>query len=34
MNKKHWNTIICDGSVPDKLLFEWIDESYELVYKK
>jgi len=34
MNKKYWNTIICDGSVPDKLLFEWIDESYELVRKK
>jgi predicted DNA-binding protein (MmcQ/YjbR family) len=33
MNKKHWNTIVVDGSVPDKLLKEWIDHSYELVLK-
>lgn len=31
MNKKHWNTIIPDGSVPVKQLKEWIDHSYELV---
>lgn len=31
MNKKHWNTIICDGSVSDKQLREWIDHSYSLV---
>jgi predicted DNA-binding protein (MmcQ/YjbR family) len=31
MNKKHWNTIIVDGSVPTKHLKEWIDHSYELV---
>jgi predicted DNA-binding protein (MmcQ/YjbR family) len=31
MNKKHWNTIVVDGSVPVKLLKEWIDHSYELV---
>jgi len=31
MNKKHWNTILCDGSVPDKILKSWIDHSYELV---
>lgn len=31
MSKKHWNTIICDGSVPRKLLHEWIDHSYDLV---
>jgi predicted DNA-binding protein (MmcQ/YjbR family) len=31
MNKKHWNTIIADGSVPLKKLKEWIDHSYELV---
>jgi len=31
MNKKHWNTIIADGSVPVKKLKEWIDHSYELV---
>jgi predicted DNA-binding protein (MmcQ/YjbR family) len=31
MNKKHWNTIIFDGSVPDKEVFSWIDHSYELI---
>lgn len=31
MNKKHWNTVICDGSVNDALLRSWIDHSYELV---
>ena len=31
MNKKHWNTVVVDGSVPARLLKEWIDESYELV---
>lgn len=31
MNKKHWNTIILDGSVSKKLILEWIDHSYELV---
>ena len=34
MNKKHWNTIILDGSVPDKEVFSWIDHSYELVKHK
>jgi len=33
MNKKHWNTIVVDGSVSVKLLKEWIDHSYELVVK-
>ena len=33
MNKKHWNTIIVDGSVSSKQLKEWIDHSYELVIK-
>ncbi|MGZ8557792.1 MAG: MmcQ/YjbR family DNA-binding protein [Chitinophagaceae bacterium] len=31
MNKKHWNTIVVDGSASVKLLKEWIDDSYELV---
>lgn len=33
MNKKHWNTVIVDGTVKSKLLKEWIDHSYELVRK-
>jgi len=31
MNKKHWNTIIIDGSISIRKIFEWIDESYYLV---
>jgi len=31
MNKKHWNTIIVDGSAPTKLLKDWMDHSYEQV---
>ena len=34
MNKKHWNTIVVDGSVSNKQLKEWIDWSYELVMGK
>ncbi|MBB1283239.1 MmcQ/YjbR family DNA-binding protein [Flavisolibacter sp. BT320] len=33
MNKKHWNTVIVDGSVGDKTLQQWIDASYALVFK-
>jgi predicted DNA-binding protein (MmcQ/YjbR family) len=34
MNKKHWNTIVVDGSVNDTQLKEWIDHSYELILPK
>jgi predicted DNA-binding protein (MmcQ/YjbR family) len=31
MNKKHWNTVMLDGSVRDKEVFSWIDHSYNLI---
>ena len=31
MNKKHWNTVYIDGSINDELIFQWLDESYQLV---
>ena len=31
MNKTHWNTITLDGSIPDKEILCWIDNSYEIV---
>lgn len=31
MNKRHWNTVVSDGSVPGKLLLELADHSYDLV---
>ncbi len=30
-NKRHWNTVELDGSIPDDELEEMIDHSYELV---
>ena len=34
MNKKHWNTLILDGSLPAKLICKLVDHSYELVVAK
>lgn len=34
LNKKHWNTIVLDGSVPDDEVEELIEHSYGLVAKK
>jgi predicted DNA-binding protein (MmcQ/YjbR family) len=31
MNKKHWNTLIMDGSLNRKLVLSLIDHSYELI---
>ena len=33
MNKQHWNTVHCEGSLDDDLLRELIDHSYELVWR-
>ena len=34
MNKTHWNTMKMDGLIPEKLIFELIDHSYQLVVDK
>lgn len=34
MNKRHWNTVVLDGSLPDGLVREMVDRSYELVKAK
>ncbi len=31
MNKAHWNSVFVDGSVPDNLVKELTDHSYELI---
>ncbi|MEU8800426.1 MmcQ/YjbR family DNA-binding protein [Spirillospora sp. NPDC048819] len=31
LNKRHWNTVVLDGSVPDEELMDLIDHSYVLV---
>ena len=33
-DKKHWNTLVLDGSLPDDLVRELIDHSYDLVVAK
>jgi predicted DNA-binding protein (MmcQ/YjbR family) len=31
LNKRHWNTVALDGSVPDEEVLELVDHSYDLV---
>ena len=31
LNKRHWNTITLDGSLPDGLVRDMIEDSYDLV---
>ncbi|GHH18263.1 MmcQ/YjbR family DNA-binding protein [Streptomyces rubradiris] len=31
MNKRHWNTVTVDGALPDRLVRELIEDSYDLV---
>ncbi|MBN2134543.1 MAG: MmcQ/YjbR family DNA-binding protein [Acidobacteria bacterium] len=33
MNKKHWNTVIIDGSISDSEIEKMIDHSYKLIIK-
>ena len=31
MNKKHWNTVVLDGVIPEQEIRKMIDHSYDLV---
>ncbi len=31
MNKKHWNTVVLDGSIPSPLVRDLVQHSYDLV---
>jgi predicted DNA-binding protein (MmcQ/YjbR family) len=31
LNKRHWNSIVIDGSIPDEMLRDLIRDSYDLV---
>lgn len=31
LNKRHWNTVVLDGSVPEQLVLDMIEDSYDLV---
>ncbi|GAA4983865.1 hypothetical protein GCM10025734_06330 [Kitasatospora paranensis] len=34
LNKRHWNTVALDGSLPDTLVREMIEDSYDLIVAK
>jgi len=34
LNKRHWNSVRLDGSVPERLVREMIEDSYDLVVAK
>lgn len=34
MSKKHWNTVLFEGDLEEKMLLELIDHSYDLVVQK
>ena len=31
LDKRHWNTIVLDGSLPDRLVRDMIEDSYDLI---
>ena len=31
LNKRHWNTVTLDGSLPDRMVREMVEDSYDLV---
>jgi len=34
LNKRHWNTVTLDGSLPDQMVRELIEDSYDLVVER
>lgn len=34
LNKRHWNTVTLDGSLPDRMVRELIEDSYDLVVER
>jgi predicted DNA-binding protein (MmcQ/YjbR family) len=31
LNKRHWNTVTIDGSIPDPMIIDMLEDSYDLV---
>ena len=31
LNKRHWNTVVVNGSIPENELDQWVEDSYDLV---
>jgi len=34
LNKRHWNTVVIDGSLPDEAIRDMIEDSYDLVVSR
>ena len=34
LNKRHWNTVIIDGSLPERMVKDMIEDSYDLIVSK
>lgn len=34
LNKRHWNTVVIDGSLPDDTIRDMVEDSYDLVVSK
>ena len=34
LNKRHWNTVLLDGSLPDAMVADMIEDSYDLIVSK
>jgi predicted DNA-binding protein (MmcQ/YjbR family) len=31
LNKRHWNTVMCDGALPNTLVRDMVEDSYDLI---
>ena len=34
LNKRHWNTVVIDGSLPDGMIGDMVEDSYDLVVSR
>ena len=34
LNKKHWNTVVLDGSLPEQTIKDMVEDSYDLVVSR
>ena len=34
LNKRHWNTVIIDGTLPDEMIIDMVEDSYDLIVSK
>ena len=34
LNKRHWNTVVLDGSLPDEMIGDMVEDSHDLVVSR